>query len=243
MAKHIKPRSGGLKKPPKPKWEKMTAKEAGYPEVWWQNEKSIAIWRYMGVPISFAHWLTKADTKWGEIFHITIKKFDQVKAFEDRSKLFDSEEPTYAEKIQARQITRLEKCVALEVFPSEIRMLDAANLYHLWLLPEEFSLPFPIDLKENVVLTKQLSGNSFRKINYGEKQLQTEWGMITYYILEDSQKQELKWKQKQEFKNRVMGAMNTAAEFIPAKAVCSPYGKRTCLICFPEGFEFPFGLT
>lgn len=34
------------------------------------------------------------------------------------------------------------KRTAIEVFPSEDRMIDAANMYHLWILPEGFDLPF-----------------------------------------------------------------------------------------------------
>lgn len=33
---------------------------------------------------------------------------------------------------------------AIEVFPNEDRLIDAAGMYHLWVLPEDFELPFGI---------------------------------------------------------------------------------------------------
>ncbi len=39
--------------------------------------------------------------------------------------------------------------VAIEVFPAESHLIDQANSYHLWVLPEAFSLPFGIHEKDN----------------------------------------------------------------------------------------------
>lgn len=36
------------------------------------------------------------------------------------------------------------KRVAIEVFPSEDRLIDQAGIYHLWILPEGCELPFGI---------------------------------------------------------------------------------------------------
>jgi len=35
--------------------------------------------------------------------------------------------------------------IAVEVFPKESELVDAANMYHLWVLPVEMTLPFGID--------------------------------------------------------------------------------------------------
>lgn len=35
---------------------------------------------------------------------------------------------------------------AIEVFPAEKQLVDAANCYHLWVLPEGFALPFGLHL-------------------------------------------------------------------------------------------------
>lgn len=46
------------------------------------------------------------------------------------------------------------KRVAIEVFPSENRLIDAAGMYHLWILPEGFELPFgihPEDMRGSAV--------------------------------------------------------------------------------------------
>lgn len=35
--------------------------------------------------------------------------------------------------------------VGVEVFPKESELIDAANMYHIWILPENMNLPFGID--------------------------------------------------------------------------------------------------
>lgn len=36
---------------------------------------------------------------------------------------------------------------AIEVFPPESQLVDAANEYHLWVLPEGYPLPFVMDVR------------------------------------------------------------------------------------------------
>lgn len=38
--------------------------------------------------------------------------------------------------------------VAVEVFPAERDLIDQANMYHLWVLPAGFNLPFGLHLRE-----------------------------------------------------------------------------------------------
>lgn len=35
-----------------------------------------------------------------------------------------------------------EECEAVEIYPAESRLVDAANQYHLWVFPEGFRIPF-----------------------------------------------------------------------------------------------------
>lgn len=35
--------------------------------------------------------------------------------------------------------------IGVEVFPKESELIDAANMYHIWILPENMALPFGID--------------------------------------------------------------------------------------------------
>lgn len=237
MLQKKQPRKKELKKKLKPKWEKMKEDETGFPESFWKGEKKVGVWRYLGIPISYLLFLTSNNSSWGEVLHLTIKKLDQLKAHMDVRYYFDSEEPTFAEKIQARQVIRQTNRIGLEVFPKESNLIDGANLYHVWLLPEEFEFPFSIVLPEEIPLTESTSG-----ISYGKKEVSTQWGSVTYYLLEDSAKKELKWKQKQTFKNDVCGKESLAIEIIPAKASCSPYQNKSCLICLPEQMNLPFGL-
>lgn len=231
-----------LSKPKPPKWERLTAEQANFPKCAWNNETSVNVWRYLGVPISYLLWMSEGDSEWGKIGHITIKKIDQVKVAQNPIYQFDSEEPTYAEKIRARQVVRQENKIALEIFPRSSDVVDEANLYHVWLMPEKFEFPFPIvqDLPEET--EHFIWGKTFMQINYSEKYLETNWGTIRYCFLSNDSAGELKWKQKQEFKERVFGPDRVAIEVIPARATRSPYQQETCLICMPKDFRFPFGL-
>jgi hypothetical protein len=35
--------------------------------------------------------------------------------------------------------------VGIEVFPAQADVVDAANMFHIWVLPEGFQLPFSLE--------------------------------------------------------------------------------------------------
>ena len=73
------------------------------------------------------------QTDWGKMEHITIHRLG--------SKGGDI---PWAVKQQIKNELFDARRVAIEVFPSEKNLVDVMDIYHLWLLPKDFRLPFGI---------------------------------------------------------------------------------------------------
>ena len=100
-------------------------------------------------------WIRKEDgvgvcsrlirTKIGNVEHVTItRSFDPTKGIlTDGSGGF-----TWAEKQEIKDELFGKNRCAVEVFPSEDRLIDTADVYHLWVFDKNFRLPFGIHPKE-----------------------------------------------------------------------------------------------
>lgn len=71
------------------------------------------------------------NTKIGEVEHLCVRNRDNT----------DIE---WSEKQRIKNELFGKKRTAIEVFPSEDRLIDEANMYHLWVLPDGYELPFGI---------------------------------------------------------------------------------------------------
>lgn len=72
-------------------------------------------------------------TDWGIVEHICIRNQDNT-------------DIPWAEKQRIKNELFGRNRTAIEVFPGEDRLVDEAGMYHLWLLPKEFSLPFGLHI-------------------------------------------------------------------------------------------------
>jgi len=116
------------------KWvRELSPKDKGYGGGWCgeldrcyrQNRKYVAMSRLI-------------ETEIGEVEHICIRNADNT-------------DIPWAEKQRIKNELAGRKRTAIEVFPSEDRLVDQAGMYHLWILPESYNLPFGIH--ENDVKT------------------------------------------------------------------------------------------
>lgn len=71
-------------------------------------------------------------TDWGLVIHLWIRRHDgeMVRSWADMQRI-------------KNELVGEER-VALEVFPATSQLIDNANIAHLWVLPEGFSLPFSL---------------------------------------------------------------------------------------------------
>lgn len=80
--------------------------------------------------------LTREPSAWGEIVHLWIRRHDESIAV------------SWSEKQRIKDELVGKERVAVEVFPAESRLVDQANMYHLWVMPDGFALPFGLHSKD-----------------------------------------------------------------------------------------------
>jgi hypothetical protein len=75
------------------------------------------------------------NTEWGLIDHLIIRRHDEkpVRSWIDLQRI-------------KNELVGSDR-TAVEVFPAEDDLVDQANLYHLWVLPEGFKLPFGLHFR------------------------------------------------------------------------------------------------
>lgn len=77
------------------------------------------------------------NTEWGKVEHVTITK-----------KLEESGDVPWSVKQEIKNELFGENRVAIEIFPAENRLVDVMDVYHLWILPKKFKMPFGIHPKD-----------------------------------------------------------------------------------------------
>lgn len=70
-------------------------------------------------------------TPWGTVEHVSISRLTP-----------ETGDIPWAVKQQIKNELFGSNSVAIEVFPSEKNLVDVCDVYHLWVLPKHFALPF-----------------------------------------------------------------------------------------------------
>ena len=184
----------------------------------------------------------KRETAFGEIFHIALHKTDMIKCVLDGlyNFLYNSDEPTYEEKVKiVHKLRDTESKVFVEVFPNQRKLVDAADIYHIW---EIDKTRFPFDIEDAFILPKDKEWErecvNGLDIEYMVKTQKNKIEKIAYFYLRRVDGKELSWKEKQLLKNELQHEELTAIEIISESGI----GKPTCLMYLPIGTCFDFGL-
>ena len=214
------------------KWKKIKFPEQFRGDTW---NMQMSAWIYNG-EMNFSVRKREFICKLGTMKHITIKKISKENL--KTCNFFDSVEPDYVEKIWIRQLVGEEKRDMLEVFPRKTRLIDAANLYHIWFLPEDYQFPFSIEYPTE---RKYEESGYFYDITFGVKEIQTEYGKVVVLSIKSKDGKGIPWRSKQEIKDDLIGKDETAIELIP-KSVTSMKDDECCIIGIPHSFKLPFGL-
>lgn len=77
------------------------------------------------------------NTEWGKVEHVTISHGDVANG-----------DIPWSVKQEIKNELFGENRVAIEVFPAENRLVDVMDVYHLWVLPKKFKMPFGIHPKD-----------------------------------------------------------------------------------------------
>lgn len=81
----------------------------------------------------------KVRTDWGVVEHVAI-----IKMGGPIVKIGGMGDIPWAVKQEIKNELFGERTTAIEVFPDERNLVDVCDVYHLWILPEGFKLPFGI---------------------------------------------------------------------------------------------------
>ena len=83
-------------------------------------------------------------TKWGNVEHVTI-----TRGLKDNILTIDGSSGfTWAEKQQIKNELFGDNRDAVEVYPKESKLVDTADVYHLWVFDKKFEMPFGIHPKQ-----------------------------------------------------------------------------------------------
>lgn len=74
----------------------------------------------------------KIKTDWGAVEHVTIERMNK------------GGDIPWAVKQEIKDELFGFKCTAIEVFPAKKNLIDVCDVYHLWVLPKDFRMPFGI---------------------------------------------------------------------------------------------------
>ena len=89
--------------------------------------------RYWESNDGFAVSSRQIRTAWGTVEHVAINRMNG-----------NSRDVPWAIKQQIKDELFGSRRVAIEVYPSQKNLVDACDVYHLWVLPKDFVLPFGI---------------------------------------------------------------------------------------------------
>lgn len=77
------------------------------------------------------------DTAWGAVTHLWVHRHDDGPL-------------TWREMQRVKNELVGPERVAVEVYPPVSELVDGANMFHLWVLPEGFALPFSLKKSEHL---------------------------------------------------------------------------------------------
>lgn len=89
------------------------------------------------------------DTSWGDLIHLSIKRLDKAPVHDWRE-LQEIKNQIVGPEVEA-----------VELYPAESRLVDTANQYHLWALPNK-STRFPFGYVDRMV-TDTPGGNAVQR--------------------------------------------------------------------------------
>lgn len=105
----------------------MSPKSTGEYKGSWLGEMDMC-WRYNREYIVMAR---RIQTEWGEVIHACFRNRDNT-------------DIPWAKKQWIKNSLFGDNVTAIEVFPKKDRLIDEANMYHLWVFEKGFELPFGI---------------------------------------------------------------------------------------------------
>ena len=149
---------------------KQAAEELGVPYHGWMREMDRA-WISEDQKYSVMSRLLR--TEWGKVEHVTITAAEGVGRSDGQSakhtagggRSDGSGDIPAAVKMEIKNDLFGEKRVAVEVFPTQDRLVDVCDCYHLWVFEKGFQLPFGIHPRDKKTMTVNRGSTRVRAID------------------------------------------------------------------------------
>lgn len=77
--------------------------------------------------------MSEDETEWGTVLHLWVRRNDQGTGV------------TWTDLQRIKDELIGPERTGVQVYPARSDLVDAANIYHVWVLPEGFKLPFGLD--------------------------------------------------------------------------------------------------
>lgn len=135
---------------------KQAAEELGVPYHGWMREMDRA-WISEDQKYSVMSRLLR--TEWGKVEHVTITAAEGV------GRSDGSGDIPWAVKMEIKNDLFGEKRVAIEVFPTQDRLVDVCDCYRLWVFEKGFQLPFGIHPRDKKTVTVNRGSTRVRAID------------------------------------------------------------------------------
>ena len=104
------------------------------------------------------------QTEWGKVEHVAIQLTSDPGTGNFLS-ADGSRDIPWSEKMAIKNELFGEKRLAIEVYPTEKRLVDICDLYHLWVFEKGFELPFGIHPKDKQARHIKRGYLNFRGVN------------------------------------------------------------------------------
>lgn len=216
------------------KWRRLILRVEG------EDNEVFCAWEYSGQYISYYITVREFFSEWGWIRQVTISKEITNEFICGEN---DDKEPTMIQKEfildGVKATTGFINPVAFEVYPAKENIVDNLDVYHLWVM-EKNKIPFFIDVKIPRLVLKQKSIKiNGKHLLYTRKYYRLQNGrFVQVYYVRAADGTELKWYDKQNFKDLVIDENIVAIEFTVER-----YQKYSVLVCAPKELKkLPFGL-
>lgn len=202
------------------------------------NDKVITFWKCREKDAIYYVNVRDFISEWGMAKHISILK-NQVEEANCGNKYH--KEPNMAEKrfiLNGVEANKLD-LVAFEIFPAKNKIVDKYDVYHLWVVRKS-AMPFFVNLRppravwtwKRICIKERCFSYTIRMYYSHNKML------VKVYFLKADDGSELKWYDKQNFKDSVIGEEQVAVEFITDQMP-----NISAIVCVPESVKsIPFGL-
>jgi len=116
------------------KWYKLLPMKAAHEQLGiYQGTWSKQMDRYWESNDGYAVSSRQIRTEWGVVEHVTISRMGD-----------DKGDIPWAVKQEIKDELFGSQYTAIEVFPAKKNLIDVMDVYHLWVLPKKYTLPFGI---------------------------------------------------------------------------------------------------